>query len=363
MPGNVSCAMDAPRYKRLLHSIGRELKVLFRRSPEKTQRRPPVQQPQVSTSNSDAMASRTASFTGRNSLQAERIAAKVIIRQRESLEGQHEALESSTPNTQAAFPFFSLAPEMRCEVYHHALVAPAGATKIHLPATELQVPGPHEKAIEDLFKDFMALCLVSKDMHAEARVHFLKHNHLQWHGNLATREWDAFQQHALPHVRALSFSVSDYQICFMGQAELFGILTDMRRCSLTHAAASEDNKAGDSLTHAAASENNNAEDYHPWSLRTLGLVVRNDYLDVDRDHQVWFHWKTAKEAAEAAPPCKARLPPIRGLKRLEVVAPWEIEDDWKAMFEGGLEEGCELVFGNNYDETVLRPREGPWEQR
>ncbi|CAN8098312.1 unnamed protein product [Discula destructiva] len=127
--------------------------------------------------------------------------------------------------------FFSLPPEIRGEIFHQALVAPAAGKAIRLPANELQTLG-NEQA-KALLKTTTTLCVVSKQMHTEAHTYFLAHNHLHlhWHGNITTPAWDAFQAHALPHVRTLSLSISDYQICWMVDSRLRRLFLDMRACS------------------------------------------------------------------------------------------------------------------------------------
>lgn len=63
------------------------------------------------------------------------------------------------------------------------------------------------------------------------------------------------------------------------------------------------------------------------------------------------------------PACAGGFPRIRGLERLLVVAPWEVEQEWKDESVRDAGEGFEVEFGLNFDATVPKPRRGPWERR
>lgn len=239
----------------------------------------------------------------------------------------------SRNNSIGIFDFFALPLEIRIEIYNHALVPTLPETKVRLPACEGQGQNHQVKEILQLLR---ALWSVSKQMYSETLTHFLEHNHIHWHGNLTTTAWINFQHLALPHVKRLSISISDYQLCWMEQSKLRETLKRMHRCSKV------------------------ADEQNPWKLQHLGLLVRNDYLDLDRDDQVWFHWRNVDESRMAAPAGSGQLPDIQGLQRLSITTPWKVGQDWKDRFVEEAGAACVVEFGSNYDRTVPKPRKGPW---
>lgn len=234
--------------------------------------------------------------------------------------------------------FFSLPSEIRNEIYDYCVVVPVSGLAIRFPLAKGKQQDGKVKQTTDLCR---CLWSVNKQMYSEVLVNFLQHNHIHWHGNLTTTALGSFERIALPHVRKLSLSIPDYQLCWMHESQLRRLLARMH----TRSKLAQDPPGGF------------------WNLRELSLVTRNSYEDLEDDDQIWYHWKTVADYHAAVGVNAEPLPRIVGLKKLEVVAPWEMEKDWKKKFMDEVADGCTVEFGNNHDAEAQKPRQGLWENR
>lgn len=239
-------------------------------------------------------------------------------------------LQKASPQT-SVFPFLRLPAEIRTQIYHYAL------DTRQQPQLPLQLPA--KQPLPTALTTLHTLSALNKQCHAEATHHFLQHTHIHWTAPLSDPRFAAFAKQTLLQVptttaaglRILSLSVADYQLAWMATSSLRAFLLRI---------GSSSNSAG---------------------LRELRLVVRNDYVDLERDDEVWYHWKNVAEfnALEGT----VAFPPMAGLAKLVVVAPWPIEDAWKNRLRTEIGGGCVVEFGNNYDATVAKPRKEMWEKR
>lgn len=218
------------------------------------------------------------------------------------------------------FPLLLLPAELRTQIYHHALHTTG---PLQLPAQKQQCT---------TLATLRTLWSLNKQLHEEIKHHFLTHTHLHWTANFTSPAFASFKQHALPAVGTLSLSIADYQLAWMENSHL--------RSVLLHIGAQS------SVSRC---------------LRELRLVVRNSYVDLERDDQVWYHWAKVEEFNVLGG--TVGFPVMAGLGKLVVVAPWTVEEGWKKRLRSEVGGGCVVEFEGNYDASVEKPRKEWWEKR